>query len=184
MQSGRLKPFPTRCPDRRDILACGPVSGHELAEAQVPVLIPGPPALRDALCGQIEHPAQGIIAGEAGLIFRDLAKLAVQALDHVGRVYGLPNLSLTDKIMGPDARASGLLYELRSWGRALPRPIRRKSGVFGNPSDFGNSGVFWKTGGDRAPPLRAAAAKPKFWMIRCRLDVSSSGAEVDRKFLS
>ena len=92
MQSGRLKPFPTRCPDRRDILACGPVSGHELAEAQVPVLIPGPPALRDALCGQIEHPAQGIIAGEAGLIFRDLAKLAVQALDHVGRVYGLPNL--------------------------------------------------------------------------------------------
>jgi len=38
------------------------------------------------LRGQIEHPAQGIIVGKTGLIFRDLAKLAVQALDYVGRV--------------------------------------------------------------------------------------------------
>ena len=42
--------------------------------------------------GQVEHLAQGIVVGEAGLIFGDLTELAVQALDDVGRVYDFPNL--------------------------------------------------------------------------------------------
>ena len=42
--------------------------------------------------GQIEHPAQGIVVGEAGLVFRDLAELTVQALNDIRRVYDFPNL--------------------------------------------------------------------------------------------
>ena len=42
--------------------------------------------------GQIEHFAQGIVVGEAGLIFSDLPELAVQAFDDIGRVYDFPNL--------------------------------------------------------------------------------------------
>ena len=37
--------------------------------------------------GQIEHPAQGIVVGEAGLVFCDLAELTVQALNDIRRVY-------------------------------------------------------------------------------------------------
>ena len=36
--------------------------------------------------GQIEHLAQGIVVGEAGL-FCDLAELTVQALNNIRRVY-------------------------------------------------------------------------------------------------
>ncbi len=50
-------------------------------------LTSGVPVLHDALRGQIQHPAQGIIVCEGGLIFRDLPELAVQALDDVRRVY-------------------------------------------------------------------------------------------------
>jgi len=64
----------------------------QLAEDQVPVLAPGSPALRDALGGKVKHPAQGIIVNKAGLVFRDLPELAVEALDGVRRVYDLPNL--------------------------------------------------------------------------------------------
>ena len=42
--------------------------------------------------GQIEHPAQGIVVGEAGLVFCDLAELTVQALNDIRRVYDFPNL--------------------------------------------------------------------------------------------
>jgi len=63
-----------------------------LAEHQVPVWIPGAPTFRNALGGQIKHLAQRVIIGEAGLIFRDLPELTVQALDNVRRVYDLPNL--------------------------------------------------------------------------------------------
>ncbi len=73
--------------------ADGSISEHnlQLAEHQVPVLIPGAPTLRDALRGQIEHPAQRVVVGEAGLVFRDLPELTVQALDNVRRVYDFPN---------------------------------------------------------------------------------------------
>ncbi len=64
----------------------------QLAENQVPALAAGTPAFRDALGGQVEHPAQGIIVGKAGLVFRDLPELAVEALDDVRCVYDLPNL--------------------------------------------------------------------------------------------
>ena len=39
----------------------------QLAEHQLPVLTSGTPALRNTLRGQIEHPAQRIIVGKAGL---------------------------------------------------------------------------------------------------------------------
>ena len=42
--------------------------------------------------GQIEHFTQGIVVGEAGLVFGNLPELAVQALDDIGRVYDFPNL--------------------------------------------------------------------------------------------
>ena len=48
--------------------------------------------LLDALCGQVKHPAQGIVVGKAGLVFRDLTELTVEALDDIGRVYDLPDL--------------------------------------------------------------------------------------------
>lgn len=74
--------------------ASGTAGEHDLqlAEHQVPVLASGTPALRDALRGQVEHPAQGIIVGKAGLVLRDLTELTVEALNNVCRVYDLPNL--------------------------------------------------------------------------------------------
>ena len=41
--------------------------------------------------GQVEHFAQGIIAGKAGLVFGDLAELAVQALNDISRIYDFPD---------------------------------------------------------------------------------------------
>ena len=64
----------------------------QLAEHQVPVLTSGTPALRNTLRGQVEHPAQGIIVGKAGLVFRNLPELAVEALNHIRRVYDFTNL--------------------------------------------------------------------------------------------
>lgn len=64
----------------------------QLAEDQIPVLASGTPALRDALGGQVEHPAQGIIVGKAGLVFRDLTELSVEALNNIRRVYDFTNL--------------------------------------------------------------------------------------------
>ena len=52
----------------------------------------GTPMLYDSLRGQIEHPAQGIIVGKAGLVFGDLTELAVETLNDIGRVYDFPNL--------------------------------------------------------------------------------------------
>ncbi len=74
--------------------ASGPVGEHELelAEDHVPVLAPGVPVLHDPLRGQIEHPAQRIVVGEAGFVLGDLSELAVEALDNVRRVYDLPDL--------------------------------------------------------------------------------------------
>ncbi len=42
--------------------------------------------------GQVEHLTQGIVVGEAGLVFCDLAKRTVQALNNIRRVYDFPNL--------------------------------------------------------------------------------------------
>ena len=64
----------------------------QLAEHQIPVLTSGVPVLRDTLGGQIQHPAQGVVVREGGLVLRDLPELAVQALDDVRRVYDFPNL--------------------------------------------------------------------------------------------
>ena len=47
----------------------------------------------DALGSQIEHPAQGIVVGKAGLVFGDLPELAAEALDSIRRVYDFPDLS-------------------------------------------------------------------------------------------
>ena len=63
----------------------------QLAERQVPVLASGAPALRNALGGQVKHPAQGIIVGKAGFVLRDLTELAVEALDNIRRVYDFTN---------------------------------------------------------------------------------------------
>ena len=64
----------------------------ELSQNHVPISTSGGPVLDNFPAGQVEHLAQGIIAGEAGLVFSDLAELAVQALDDIGRVYDFPNL--------------------------------------------------------------------------------------------
>lgn len=75
--------------------SAGGTSGEhnlQLTEYQVPVLASGTPASRDALGGQIEHPAQGIIVGKAGFVFCDLAELAVESFNNVGGVYDFPNL--------------------------------------------------------------------------------------------
>ena len=71
----------------------GPILEHELelAEHQIPVLAPGVPMLLDALCGQIEHPAQGIIVCKTGFVFCDLPELPVQPLNDIGRVYDFPD---------------------------------------------------------------------------------------------
>ncbi len=42
--------------------------------------------------GKVEHFAQGIVAGKAGLVFGALSELAVQALNDIGDVYDFPNL--------------------------------------------------------------------------------------------
>lgn len=64
----------------------------QLAERQVPILTPGMPVLHNTLRGQIEQPAQGIIASKAGRVLGDLPELAIEALDDIGRVYDLPDL--------------------------------------------------------------------------------------------
>ena len=71
-----------------------PAGEHELqlAEDQIPVLTSGTPALCDALRSQVKHSAQRIIVREAGLVFGDLPKLAVETLNDVGRVYDFPDL--------------------------------------------------------------------------------------------
>ena len=56
------------------------------------MLASGVPVLYDPLRCQVEHPAQGIVAGEAGLVFGDLPELAIQSLDNVRRVYDFPHL--------------------------------------------------------------------------------------------
>ena len=75
--------------------AYGPVGEHDLqlTEHQIPVLISGVPVLHDTLGGQIQHPAQGVVVREGGLVLCDLPELAVQALDDVRRVYDFPNLN-------------------------------------------------------------------------------------------
>ena len=74
--------------------AYGPVGEHDLqlTEHQIPVLTSGVPVLHDALGGQIQHPAQGVVIREGGFILCDLPELAIQALDDVRRVYDFPNL--------------------------------------------------------------------------------------------
>ena len=79
--------------------ANGSVCEHDLqlAEHQIPVLASGVPVLHDALGGQIQHPAQGVVVREGGLVLRDLPELAVQTLDDVRRVYDFPNLRVCPK---------------------------------------------------------------------------------------
>ena len=71
-----------------------PVGEHDLqlTEDHVPILAPGVPVLDDPLGCQVQHPPQGIVVGERGLVLCDLPELAVQALDNVRRVYDFPNL--------------------------------------------------------------------------------------------
>ena len=74
--------------------ANGSVGEHDLqlTEHQIPVLTSGVPVFHDALRGQIQHPAQGVVVREGGLVLRYLPELAIQALDDVRRVYDFPNL--------------------------------------------------------------------------------------------
>ena len=92
----------------------------ELAAHQVPVLAACMPMLLDALCGQVKHPAQGIVVGKAGLVFRDLTELMVEALDDIGRVYDLPDLgrvfikrAQNVPIFLPALHAGGVLFPPR-----------------------------------------------------------------------
>ena len=64
----------------------------ELGQNHVPISTSGGPVPDNFPAGQIEHPAQGIVVGEAGLVFCDLAELTVQALNDIRRVYDFPNL--------------------------------------------------------------------------------------------
>ena len=64
----------------------------QLTENHVPILAPGVPVLNDPLRCQIQHPTQGIVIGEQGLVLCDLPELPVQTFDNVRRVYDFPNL--------------------------------------------------------------------------------------------
>ena len=64
----------------------------QLTENHVPILAPGVPVLNDPLRCQIQHPTQGIVIGEQGLVLCDLPELPVQPFDNVRRVYDFPNL--------------------------------------------------------------------------------------------
>ena len=64
----------------------------ELGQNHVPISTTGSPVFDNFPAGQVEHFAQGIIVGEAGLVLGDLPELAVQALDDISRVYDFPNL--------------------------------------------------------------------------------------------
>ena len=74
--------------------ACLAVREHDLqfAEHHVPILAPGVPMLDNPLGCQIQHPTQGIVIGEQGLVLCDLPELPVQTFDNVRRVYDFPNL--------------------------------------------------------------------------------------------
>ena len=110
-----------------------PVGKHdlELGEDHVPVLAPGMPVLDDSLGSQIEHPAQGIIVGKAGLVFGDLAELAVEALG----IHGLDGYPGAGKRNCPGDGASACPPEysvsLRQHAdiavqRGDVRPVRRR----------------------------------------------------------
>ena len=79
-----------------------PVGEHdlELGEDHFPVLTPGMPVLGDPPGGQIEHPAQGIVVGKAGLVFGDLTELAVEALDDIGRMPCAGNFRAAGSLSG------------------------------------------------------------------------------------
>ena len=64
----------------------------ELSQNHVPVSTSDGPVFDNFSAGEIEHLAQGIVVGEAGFILGDLAELAVQALNNIGRIYDFPDL--------------------------------------------------------------------------------------------
>jgi len=51
----------------------------QLAKHHVPILAPDMPMLFDAMRGQVEHFAQGIVIGERRLVLGYLTELAVEA---------------------------------------------------------------------------------------------------------
>ena len=71
-----------------------PVPEHELelSENDIPISTSGGPVLDNFPAGEIEHLTQGVIVGKAGFVLGNLAELAVEALDDIGRVYDFPNL--------------------------------------------------------------------------------------------
>ena len=64
----------------------------ELGQNHVPISTSGGPVLDNFPVGQVEHLAQGIVVGEARLVFCDLAELTAQALNNIRSVYDFPNL--------------------------------------------------------------------------------------------
>ena len=74
--------------------ACLPVGEHDLqlTEHHVPILAPSVPVLDDPLGCQVQHPPQGIVVGEGGLVLCNLPELPVQTFNNVRRVYDFPNL--------------------------------------------------------------------------------------------
>ena len=64
----------------------------ELSQNDIPVSTSGGPVFDNSPAGKIEHLTQGIIIGETGLVLGDLAELAVETFNNIGRVYDFPNL--------------------------------------------------------------------------------------------
>ena len=64
----------------------------ELGQNHVPISTSASPVLDNFPAGQVEHLTQGIVVGEAGLVFCNLAELTVQTLNNIRRVYDFPNL--------------------------------------------------------------------------------------------
>ena len=64
----------------------------ELGQNHIPISTSGSPMLDNFPAGQVQHLAQGIIVGKAGLVLGDLPELAVEPLNDIGRVYDFPNL--------------------------------------------------------------------------------------------
>lgn len=95
----------------------------QLAEHQIPILAPGAPMLLDALGGKIEHSAQGIVIGKAGLVLGDLPELAVEPLNDVRRVYDFPNLG---RVFIKRAQNIPVIFPAFDAGWVLPAPLFSK----------------------------------------------------------
>ena len=64
----------------------------QLADHLIPISTTSSPMFDNVFRRQIQYFAQGIVICEAGLVFGDLPKLAIEPLNNVSCIYDFPNL--------------------------------------------------------------------------------------------